>query len=366
MLRILALIGAFVSLALAQAPGTLENIRVGQGEGGIRAVLDLSGPAEYQVFALENPPRLVVDVLQASQGAVADRVVNRGFLQGYRIGRQPGATRVVFDLDAPARFTAFTLTGPDRIVLDLTFARALAAQLPPIPERLAPGLTFQRAFHQTQAGETVVNLLRADLNLIRPQVRFAHPPQPPTQLAGGALAAINANYFDPATGMALGLVITAGQVLSLPLGRAALGFTADRRPLFGLPQLQAPAPLAVAQGQWSDPHWAQVVEAIEAGPQLLSGASVVLGRTGEVFQGDVIDTRIDRSVVGLDSHQRLVLFTAAATTLPEAAAIAQDLGLVEALQTDSGGSSTLIVGGVRSDSLAPERPVPVVLTLWPR
>ena len=53
-------------LAAAAATPTLVNdVRLWSGPEGTRLVLDLSAPAKYEVFAVENPDRIVIDLENA-------------------------------------------------------------------------------------------------------------------------------------------------------------------------------------------------------------------------------------------------------------------------------------------------------------
>ena len=46
----------------AQAATTVENIRIWADNGKTRVVLDLSRPAQHNIFTLRGPDRLVVDL----------------------------------------------------------------------------------------------------------------------------------------------------------------------------------------------------------------------------------------------------------------------------------------------------------------
>lgn len=125
MKRVLSLI-ALLCLAgpLARA-GDVQDLRVWAGPDYTRTVLDISHPVDYRVFTLDNPPRVVVDIENAS----LDRGLHvtdgeKGLLKDVRTGiRQGNDLRVVFDVSGPVRPKSFLLPPAEqyghRLVLDL-------------------------------------------------------------------------------------------------------------------------------------------------------------------------------------------------------------------------------------------------------
>jgi N-acetylmuramoyl-L-alanine amidase len=118
----------FVWLLLAAATGfsaTVENIRVWSEDGRTRVVLDLSGPAQHNIFTLRGPDRLVVDLKDSRLASgLEDLPQGSGALSRIRSGlRANGQLRVVLDLNESVRSRSFT-AGPnskygDRLVIDL-------------------------------------------------------------------------------------------------------------------------------------------------------------------------------------------------------------------------------------------------------
>ncbi len=110
----------------AALPATeVENIRVWSEKGRTRVVLDLSRPAQHNIFTLRGPDRLVVDL---KDGRLSKNLRARpkasGSIRSIRTGlRASGQLRVVLDLDEAVRSRSFT-AGPndrygDRLVIDL-------------------------------------------------------------------------------------------------------------------------------------------------------------------------------------------------------------------------------------------------------
>ncbi|MBY8966923.1 N-acetylmuramoyl-L-alanine amidase [Algiphilus sp. NNCM1] len=110
--------------ASAQA-AELRDVRVWDGPHNTRVVFDLSDAAGHQVFTLENPARVVIDLADIGSSALdPNEVGGEGLLRGMRSARQPdGRLRVVLDLERSARTSSFALSPQaqygHRIVVDL-------------------------------------------------------------------------------------------------------------------------------------------------------------------------------------------------------------------------------------------------------
>jgi len=93
----MALLGA-VCWNLAHA-GELRGIELSSGPTGTRAELRMDSEAGYQLIALSNPDRLVVDLPGSSSRPHLPLPASTGVVRAVRSGRpQPGTTRIVFDL----------------------------------------------------------------------------------------------------------------------------------------------------------------------------------------------------------------------------------------------------------------------------
>jgi N-acetylmuramoyl-L-alanine amidase len=109
----------------------VKSVRLWDKREYTRAVLELSETAEYKVFTLENPSRLVLDI----KGARTKKMLSagaKGFITGIRSGQtESGQLRVVFDLNETVRPKTFMLTpGGTRkfsLVLDLYPQSSVAA-----------------------------------------------------------------------------------------------------------------------------------------------------------------------------------------------------------------------------------------------
>jgi N-acetylmuramoyl-L-alanine amidase len=105
------------------APVEVKGVRVWAGPEYTRAVFDLSGKAEYKVFKLEAPDRLVLDIDRGRNLAYALPAPS-GAISGLRSGQpEKDKLRIVFDLAEQAQVKSFLLPPAEnyghRLVVDL-------------------------------------------------------------------------------------------------------------------------------------------------------------------------------------------------------------------------------------------------------
>ncbi len=103
----------------------VEGIRLWRAPDHTRLVFDLSAPVEHRVFALDNPRRLVIDVVGASSSMeLAGLNFSGTAIKGIRTAvRGEQDLRVVLDLTGPVNPRSFSLGSNeqygDRLVVDL-------------------------------------------------------------------------------------------------------------------------------------------------------------------------------------------------------------------------------------------------------
>ena len=128
-MRPIRTIGLLVLLLAARQatadPTALKDIRLWASPDSTRVVLDLSAPASYTLFTLEDPHRVVVDLERIDSEPSAIKVpAGTGAVKAVRLGaRGPAGLRVVLDVDSKVEAKAF-LTPPNetyghRLVIDL-------------------------------------------------------------------------------------------------------------------------------------------------------------------------------------------------------------------------------------------------------
>jgi N-acetylmuramoyl-L-alanine amidase len=113
-------------LATTAQAGTakVRDVRLWSGPEGTRLVIELSGPVEYDVFALDGPDRVVVDLANTKLPEGKSMPAGQGPVKSVRSGPQPGqGLRLVLDLDSPQPPKSF-IVGPEgasghRLVVEL-------------------------------------------------------------------------------------------------------------------------------------------------------------------------------------------------------------------------------------------------------
>ena len=111
--------------ASAADPMQVTGVRLGLHPDKTRFVLDLSAPADFKVFLLADPYRVVIDLPDLDWTAGAPVPDHAGLIEGFRYGLfTPGTFRVVLDLKGPARVKNSMLLPArgghsPRLVLDL-------------------------------------------------------------------------------------------------------------------------------------------------------------------------------------------------------------------------------------------------------
>ena len=153
---------------------------------------------------------------------------------------------------------------------------------------------------------------------------------------------------------------------SYPVARAAVGFGSDGRTEIvwaastdsGLVSLDAPPGnregIPVDSLSFEKAVAWPVLDALSAGPSLISAGQIRITVDEEVFFGSSIPEIHPRSAIGVTSNEEVILLVvdgrqaaSRGVDLKELAVIMQNLGAVEAMNLDGGGSSALVVDGIR-------------------
>jgi N-acetylmuramoyl-L-alanine amidase len=173
--RFLRLLAAALALslgaqALATAPVRVTDVRLWSGPEGTRLVLDLSGPVKHEVFALDRPDRIVVDLAHADLAMRRSLPPGQGAVKSLRSGPQPdNGLRLVLDLAAPQTAKSFAV-GPDgasghRLVVELPAPATSPVAAPTGNQVLAAGAaaTGRIAGSATPPVKTVASAKGRDL-----------------------------------------------------------------------------------------------------------------------------------------------------------------------------------------------------------
>jgi N-acetylmuramoyl-L-alanine amidase len=126
-LAIASLVLSLLAQAACGAASRVTDVRLWSGPEGTRLVLELSGPVKHEVFTLDHPDRIVVDLDNAELAIRKAMPAGQGPVKSVRSGPQPGhGLRFVLDLSAPQTPKSFAV-GPDgsagnRVVVELPAA----------------------------------------------------------------------------------------------------------------------------------------------------------------------------------------------------------------------------------------------------
>ncbi|MBS7458719.1 N-acetylmuramoyl-L-alanine amidase [Coralloluteibacterium stylophorae] len=122
-IRVAASVAAAACFLAAPAQaGQVRTLHVVDVESHTRAVLELDASAEYTVFTLQNPSRLVVDLKASSLASGYRAPAPNGVVTGVRTGTPTeGDLRVVFDLAADVQPRSFLQSegGTPQLILEL-------------------------------------------------------------------------------------------------------------------------------------------------------------------------------------------------------------------------------------------------------
>ena len=102
----------------------VRDVRLWSGPDHTRVVLELSGPAIHNLFTLQNPDRVVVDVASATAVSNLALPAGQGVIRQVRLGaREDGSLRVVLDVGSAVQPKSFAVepneTYGNRLVIDL-------------------------------------------------------------------------------------------------------------------------------------------------------------------------------------------------------------------------------------------------------
>lgn len=148
-----------VAGARAAAPAELGDARLWSGPEGTRLVLELSAPVRYEVFSLENPERVVIDLQNTRFARHKALPSGQGPVTGVRSGPQDGGTlRIVLDLAGRYPVKSF-MVGPEG-----TAGHRLVVEMPPVAATASRPPLGQQAL---EAAATAMSQAAATSNAVK-------------------------------------------------------------------------------------------------------------------------------------------------------------------------------------------------------
>jgi N-acetylmuramoyl-L-alanine amidase len=136
---VLVALAALCAVGVARAAGAahVSDVRLWSGPEGTRLVVDLSSPVRHEVFSIDNPDRVVIDLENAQLTMRKAMPEGQGPVKRVRSGPQDGGgLRIVLDLVSAQPVKSF-MVAPEgsaghRLVVELpSAAQASPAQSPP-------------------------------------------------------------------------------------------------------------------------------------------------------------------------------------------------------------------------------------------
>ncbi|GJL83911.1 MAG: N-acetylmuramoyl-L-alanine amidase [marine bacterium B5-7] len=145
---------------------SLENVRMWHGPDKSRLVFDLSEPVDYNVYTLDNPQRLVIDLNDAIfRGALPEPRTSGPFIHKIRKGTpKPGVLRIVLDLTQAVDSAVLVLPPNEiyghRLVIDIAARQAKDKVTAPLEggsagSKKTPGSTPRVLSHDPQRPITI-------------------------------------------------------------------------------------------------------------------------------------------------------------------------------------------------------------------
>lgn len=302
----------------------LEAVRT-SGGAEVRVVLDVPGLVPSQLEHLRGsgtvppgqslsfwlPPLLLPELVPEDVSGVS-----------FDIAAADGGTRLTLsgpELD----YDVFPLSNPTRLVLDLMPKRDLTPVVQTERE-LAPGVAYRRFTVHTTSGGSVVHLVSiqpsaGELRVVGESL----VPRTTSELASGALVALNAGYFDTTTFSAIGYLLVDHGLQSLPSrNRASIGFAPGQPPF--IDRLDVTVRLHTSRGAISVGNTADDSVDVVRTAGAFAGSptrGVLLVRDGVVIDNKIGPRRVtagayalvypptNRAVALLDEGDRVILDT---------------------------------------------------------
>lgn len=145
-MRSFGIVSVWMLLSVAAADAgaqarQIDELRMHDAPDYTRVVFDVSGPVRYELFTLDNPRRVVIDIAGARPrpGFDPTRAAVAGRVSAARGAPRGDGYRVVLEVSRPVRAESFSLApvAPygHRLVVDLHGAAAEARQPPPAVRR---------------------------------------------------------------------------------------------------------------------------------------------------------------------------------------------------------------------------------------
>jgi len=153
MLRFLPIL-LLLTLSISSMAATIEGVRLSQSSANTRLVFDLSNQANFHLFTLQNPERLVIDLKNTQRPKLLSLpdLSNTPIHTIRYAERNKSTLRVVLDLKKALQTNSQYLAQPHRLVIDLhdtSISTAKVEKVTPVTEKIKvqPPLTIKTVTH---------------------------------------------------------------------------------------------------------------------------------------------------------------------------------------------------------------------------
>lgn len=380
----------------------VSSLQVSEVETGKqRVTIDLKNLVKYEVFALKNPNRIVVDIIkdlnQKREQQIAPGIKYLSFLSnkepgpisGHLLDIAPGSDYMIKPV-----LSNDAIAGLERLKAMAERNKAIAAvngSYFALNGEILGLLKIDGEIVSTSDEDrTGLGLLGDGKVLIDPLVYKGS-----VNLPNGATVAITGvnhergsdelilynKYYGSMTGtnsFGSDYLVKNGKIIGIAHGNPAIPLGGVVLSAHGLME-EVMSSLKVGDtvkiNQTLGDEWDKTTYAIGAGPRLLRNGNVSLTSKEEHFPADITTGRAPRTAVGVTKDGHILLLVvdgrqkySVGMTLQELALLLQEYGAVDAMNLDGGGSSEMYVTGrvVNKPSDGRERSVGDALIIVPR
>lgn len=366
-----------------------------------QVIIHLNKAVTYKVFTLTNPNRVVIDINkdldQKKEEQLAPGVKYTAFLRNMPTG--PISAHIL-DLSPDANYVLKpilsndAITGLERLKNMAERNKAIAAVnssyfalngeilglLKMDGEIASTSFVERTTLGILPDGKTIMDKVDYKGSVTLPDGRMVAITGVNHERGANDLILYN-NYFDSmngTNGFGTDYIVSNGKVVAIAHGNAGIppgGLVLSAHGIVEKALMDLKVGDAIKINQTLGDVWDKTVYAIGAGPRLVKNGTIFLTSKEEQFPSDITKGRAPRTAVGVTKDGHIILLvvdgrqsTSIGMTLQELAQFMQELGAVDAMNFDGGGSSEMIVTGkvVNNPSDGRERSVGGALMIVPK
>jgi exopolysaccharide biosynthesis protein len=345
----------------------LHDLRVGSHEKGVRIVLNLSNPPDFQIRAVEDSSDIFVDIFDADVSPefkmpveIKDKFLEKPEVSRFNFRHVVVRIPVAYGVPAES-IRAFPLKNPDRIVIDIDRNFKKVQNIPLTKNIMWMQVEQIVNNRYTLSNDLLINHRSPDVSV---NIELAKNSGKPRETVAsmvtrtGAVAGINGGYFGN-DGENLGLVVINGRLVAPSVKRrpprTAFGIDSSGNVHFDRVYDKDGVIFTVLNQMWKD-----MVIALGGGPRLITNGQVTINAVEEALGkgGNDITRPTGRTALGVDNRGNLIMTTISSyrdnhksgVQLPELANYLKTRNVVNAFNLDGGGSTEMSVLGTMVSS----------------